>query len=108
MGFKSKAPKAAVYVAPDLKDGDWSVSELQARNAAQQVKANEVCRATWPSENTLTKSEVKSMYKPGKASPSDYNAINQLNSLASKASPRGYKSGESTTAATAYDQGESK
>jgi hypothetical protein len=92
MGF-SKAPKAAVYVQPDLSDGDHSVSELQARNTDQQATANEANRATWPKQNSLTASEIATLDGKGGKS-TERNAIGAPLSLISKV-PAGYKSSAS-------------
>jgi hypothetical protein len=92
MGF-SKSNKAAVYVQPDLADGDHSVSELQARNTAQQEAANATCKATWNKPNTLTASEIATLDGKGGKS-TERNAIGAPVSLVSKV-PAGYKSAES-------------
>ena len=95
MGY-SKAPKAAVYVQPDLKDGDHTIAQLRAMNAAEQEAANKANMATWPKQNTLTASEIKTLdgtYRMPKKG--ERNAIGQPVSLVSK-QPRGYKSGTST------------
>lgn len=93
MGY-SKAAKAAVYVQPDLADGDHSISELQARNTAQQEAANAACKATWNKPNTLTASEIATLDGKGGKS-TERNAIGAPVSLMSK-QPRGYKSSTST------------
>jgi hypothetical protein len=92
----NKAPKAAVYVQPDLKDGDWSVDELRARNAAQFETANEANRGTWSKSPTLTSSEIKTLDGTFRVPKKDaFNAIGQPVDLVSK-NPAGYKSAEST------------
>jgi hypothetical protein len=93
MGYSSKV-KAATYVQPDLKDGDWSVDELAARNADQQETANTANRGTWPKQNTLTASEIATLDGKGGKS-TERNAIGAPVALMSK-QPRGYKSSTST------------
>jgi hypothetical protein len=93
MGY-TKAAKAAVYIQPNLADGDYSVSELQARNADQQETANNANRGTWPKQNSLTASEIKTLDGAGGKSEKR-NAIGAPVSLMSK-QPRGYKSSTST------------
>ena len=94
MGYTSK--KAAPYVQPDLKDGDYSVERLQSRNTAQQDEANRAAMATWSKQNSLTPSEIKTLDGSLRVEPKgERNAIGAPKSLVSK-QPRGYKSGEFT------------
>jgi hypothetical protein len=90
------APKASPYVQPNLPDGDWTVEELQARNADQFAKANETNRNTWPKQPTLTASEIKTLDGAFRVPKKDaFNAIGQPVELVSK-NPAGFKSAEST------------
>jgi len=95
MGY-TKAPKAATYVQPDLKDGDYSISDLQKRNADQLEAANSANEGTWPKQNSLTAAEIKVLDgKYGVEKKGERNAIGAPLSLISK-NPAGYKSSEST------------
>ena len=95
MGY-SKAPKAAVYIQPDLKDGDHTYADLKGMIETELEAANKANTATWPKQNSLTAAEIAVLdgkYRVEKSG--ERNAIGAPLSLVSK-QPSGYKSGEST------------
>jgi hypothetical protein len=95
MGFKSKAPKAAVWIPKDTQFGGLSVDEIRAKHAANLEACNKANMATWPAQNSLTAAQIKTLDGTfGVEKNGARDAIGTPKSLVSK-QPRGYKSGES-------------
>jgi hypothetical protein len=91
----SKVPKAAVWLPKDTQFGDLSVDEIRAKHAANLEACNKANTATWPAQNSLTASEIRTLDGQNRVEPKgSRDAIGTPKSLVSK-QPRGYKSGES-------------
>jgi hypothetical protein len=97
--MSNNTPKAAVYVQPDIADGDYSVDQLTARNTAQQEAAAKAAMATWHESPSLTDSQVKILdgvnggNYPRRWDSTPRNEIGQPKAIASK-NPAGYSSTE--------------
>ena len=83
------------YTQPDLKDGQWSVDELNARNAAQQAEANRIAVASWDISPTPTARQIEILDGENRVEKKgERDAIGAPKSLHTS-QPRGYSSGES-------------